>query len=232
MSVFLIMALLLFAAGCGGNDDTGSAEQSTSTESAGPTTTATSEPSQASTDMAGTTKVSSSASATEDATEPLPTANPTDGVYRRLTFEEAQALTDFELVMPDPIPSTLEFVAASVPRPPAPPPPPGTPFPTGEAAWGESWSVKFFFRPTSGEKQVLTFTESSRDIEMGSSGEGETITIDGTEVTKFTRDDPSGTLLIYLWEAQDLHFMMNAIVGPDLPITEEDLEQLIAGTLG
>lgn len=87
------------------------------------------------------------------------------------------------------------------------------------------------FVPVSGEEQPVNLTESLKDIELGSGGE-DTFTIDGTEIIKATHDDPSGTLLIYHWDAQGLQFTMNAIVGPGLPITEEDLEQLIAGTLG
>lgn len=235
MPVLLIMAILQFAAGCGGNDDdAGSAEQGMSTESAAPTTSSTeqaTQPSPTATDEATMT----SPSATDEATEPLPTANPTDGVYRRLTFEEAQALTDFELVMPDPLPSSLEFASATISQPPAPPPPPGTPAPTGADAFGEPKVVGLSFRSTSNPEQWVLLTETVRNSEVGGGArEAGSLTIEGVEVSKYTRESDGGILLIYEWDIRDLDFTLYTPTGPDspTPITAAGLEELIAGTIG
>ena len=180
---------------------------------------------------------SASASPTTVASEPLPTLNEAaGGIYFDLTFEQAQQLTPFDLVMPDPIPPAIEFVAVNVPLPPAHPSPEGTPDPTDNASkWGTpTEAVLLGFQPVSAEEQPLSLSESPESMEMDHCPDyaNTTITVEGASVTTYVHENPPGeTFVFYCWEAQGLNFTIQAMVGPELSVTEEDLEQLVAATL-
>lgn len=217
-------------AACGGSDDDSEgSEQSASTSEI--TVSATATPS----DSVPTEQPTAlSTEPTNDATA-LPSATkPPEGSSGLLTFEEAQAAVDYELVMPDPLPKSLKFIGVTVPAAPAEPPP----APAGTANSSQTTPMVpgtmalLGFEPTSGTEQSITLTESPTSIEIGSPNDGEEITIDGTEVLKIKAEQSHSTsLVIYSWKSDDLYFILQSQIGPDLPLTADDLEALIAGTI-
>lgn len=240
----VLVVLLLLMAACGESEDTASGNETTQTEqSATSTAPATSEPTATSTSEAtetvaetatqatGTTTEAPEATSTKEWAKEVRTANPIDGMYHLLTFEEAQALVDFTLVMPE-LPPSMEFASATIALPPAQAPPSGTAMPTGDAAYGTPKSVDLNFRPTSGEQQPVILTESSMSGELGGdAGTTETITIEGVEVTKQTLERDTNTTVVYMWDTQGLNFYLQGFLKPDLPLTTDDFESLIAGTI-
>lgn len=157
---------------------------------------------------------SQAASPEGDSALPTPEAS---GIYRGVTFEQAQKLTPFTLVLPDPAPDELGDPSFLVNGPPA-----GHQgniyrvdayFPGNES--GADWQTLIFTQMNSG----LTVSDSRMDIT--------TIVINGRDVQRGVSESADGIARhSYWWEQDGVSYLIMARL--DTGITEQTIEDFVA----
>lgn len=145
--------------------------------------------------------------------EPTPTSDDAASEYEGLTFDEAQELTSFELIRPDPVPEQLELseVAVSMPTEGRP----------GETAY-------LFYRLVDADmpKGPIEFEQTTLRGVVDHRNAVET-TIGSRQVTTFTVEDRGGApLAIYAWLEDDAAYMVSAPLSGG--VSEDLLEDFIA----
>lgn len=150
---------------------------------------------------------------------------PQEGMFPDLTVEEANEMTDFEVKEPQEIPEGVEFQSimgmASQEA-------------SEEERSEEAATIIFSYTQPSEEEGAqplpIEITQSS-ELDLSASlppdTEQEEVTIGDREVTRVNVTDQSGNdVLAYMWNEDDIHYSLAAIMGPDLE--ESELENMLA----
>lgn len=162
------------------------------------------------------------ATATEQPTgvtrRPQPTPDDS-GLYRGLTLDEAQALTNFPIVMPEPVSPSLQFVDILVKARPA-----------TEGTWQPADTAILTFRPADDPDAVpieLWQTAHYAEVAVGPQATRTRTTIKGEQVTKVVQPNLAGTpITTYTWERQGVSFQLLASSASG--VSDETPQQLVA----
>lgn len=153
------------------------------------------------------------------------TPGPQEGMFFDLTVEEANEMTDFEVKEPQEIPEGVEFQAimgmASQQA-------------SEEERSEEAATIIFSYTQPPEEEGAqplpVEITQSS-ELDLSASlppdTEQEEVTVGDREVTRVNVTDQSGNdVLAYMWNEDDIHYSLAAIMGPELE--ESELETMLA----
>lgn len=152
--------------------------------------------------------------------------DPDQGIFFDLSAEEANDMTEFNVVEPEYVPEGLEFqtiigMAATEADP-------------EEMDEDEAATITFAYQQPPEEEMAqglpVEFMQSSElDMSEGLGAEADTeeMTIGDREVTRISVVQEMGEEVIaWVWNENDVHYSLAAILGEDLP--EEELEEMIA----
>jgi hypothetical protein len=151
--------------------------------------------------------------------------DPNQGIFFDLTAEEANEMTEFNVVEPEYVPEALDLQSivgmAAMDADP-------------EASADEAATITFAYQQPPEEEMVpglpVEFMQST-DIDMseglGAEAETEELTIGDREVTRISVVQEMGDEIIaYVWNENEVHYSLAAILGEEL--TEDELEEMIA----
>lgn len=146
------------------------------------------------------------------------------GMYRDLTYEQAQELVPFELVQPSVVPEPLEFGGILVAGPPRP-------NPDGTVERGDPIEIIALYRDSRSETPPVSFAEfrQGTDAVLVTNPDAvETrVEIGGHTIAKSWRDaEDGGAVITWRWESAGMHYTITA-----RSLTEEfefAIEELIA----
>lgn len=150
---------------------------------------------------------------------------PEEGMFFDLSVEEANELTDFEVKEPAEVPESVEFQTIMGMASQAA---------SEEERSEEAATIIFsYVQPAEDETQQglpVELTQSS-ELDMTASLPPETdqeeVTIGDREVTQVNITDESGNdIVAYMWNENEIHYSLAAILGPDLE--ESEVEDMLA----
>lgn len=151
--------------------------------------------------------------------------DPNQGIFFDLTADEANDMTEFNVVEPDYVPEALQFQSiigmASMDADP-------------EAMEDEAATITFAYQQAPEEEmaqglpvEFMQSTEINMSEGLGPEVDTEEMTIGDREVTRISVVQEMGDeILAFVWNENDVHYSLAAILGDGL--SEEDLEEMIA----
>lgn len=151
--------------------------------------------------------------------------DPNQGIFFDLTSDEANEMTEFDIVEPEYVPEALEFQSiigmASMSADP-------------EAMEDEAATITFAYQQAPEEEmtpglpvEFMQSTEIDMSEGLGPEVETEQLTIGDREVTRISVVQEMGDeILAFVWNENDVHYSLAAILGNEL--TEDELEEMIA----
>jgi hypothetical protein len=152
--------------------------------------------------------------------------DPNQGIFFDLTAEEANDMTEFNVVEPEYVPEGLEFqsivgMAAMDAEP-------------DEMDNEQAATITFAYQQPPEDEMVpglpvefMQSTEIDMSQGLGEEADTEEMTIGDREVTRISVVQEMGDEIIaYVWNENDVHYSLAAILGDEL--AEEELEEMIA----